>query len=141
VGGRESGHRPLERGRLEAGAEPRRAGAVRRHGDQLEGRLGAITEHWNGRAWTIVPTPARGYVYLDGVSARSHDDVWAVGHDLTGRTLILHWNGTEWIRVPSQDPGTVGSELFGVTMIPGSNQAWAVGDFFAPDMTLAELFG
>ena len=64
-----------------------------------------------------------------------------VNQDAIGRTLTLHWNGTEWVRVPSQDPGTVGSELFGVTMIPGSKQACAVGDFFMPEQTLAELFG
>jgi hypothetical protein len=40
--------------------------------------------------------------FLNGVSARSPSDAWAVGSffpaQFTQKTLILHWNGTSWTR-------------------------------------------
>jgi hypothetical protein len=69
--------------------------------------------HWDGTSWTQVPTPdSRPNIIgpptnppdfvLNGVSADSASDVWAVGYHQTtvGNrfTLILHWDGTAWTR-------------------------------------------
>ncbi len=93
--------------------------------------------HWNGRGWSRVASPnpdgARS-ASLDGVSADSSRDAWAVGSYVTrsgkGRTLVLHWNGRTWRRVPSPDPGGAsGSDLAAVSVLSRS-RAWAVGGYF-----------
>ncbi len=47
------------------------------------GRLGfasTLTEHWDGTAWEVVPTPSPGdSTYLDAIDAVSATDVWNVG--------------------------------------------------------------
>lgn len=83
--------------------------------------------------------PASGSVadaYLNGVSADSATDAWAVGfyYDGTGTTeqpLILHWDGTGWAQVASPIPSG-GSEiqLQGVSAVSGTD-AWAAG-FYTP---------
>jgi hypothetical protein len=55
---------------------------------------------------------------LNGVSALSPSDAWAVGG-----SLILHWNGTAWARVPNPDNT---SNLSAVSAQSPSD-AWAVG--------------
>jgi hypothetical protein len=68
---------------------------------------------------------------LNGVTAISANNAWAVGYYWSGDTgtspvtLILHWNGTSWSRVASPSPVT-GDELAGVSATSPSN-AWAVG--------------
>ena len=42
--------------------------------------LGTLAIHWDGTAWTIVPTPTpEGIADLAAVVALATDDVWAVG--------------------------------------------------------------
>jgi hypothetical protein len=93
-----------------------------------------LAEHWNGSAWSQVPTPnvVRFDEKLNAVSAAAANDVWAVGS--TNKTgfahtdpLAAHWDGTSWTSVPT--PATTGgskSILFGVANLGGGN-AWAVG--------------
>jgi hypothetical protein len=93
-----------------------------------------LAEHWNGTAWSQVPTPnvVRFDEKLNAVSPAAANDVWAVGS--TNRTgfahtdpLAAHWNGTSWTIVAT--PVTTGSAksiLFGVANLGGGN-AWAVG--------------
>jgi hypothetical protein len=93
-----------------------------------------LTEHWNGTAWSQVPTPnvVRFDEKLNAVSAATANDVWAVGS--TNKTgfahtdaLSAHWNGTSWTIVAT--PATTGSSksiLFGVANLGGGN-VWAVG--------------
>ena len=58
-----------------------------------------VIEHWNGRAWTLVPSPAFGV--LTGVAAASPSSAWAVGSWSAGPTAIIeHWNGTAWTWPP-----------------------------------------
>jgi hypothetical protein len=79
--------------------------------------------HWNGTAWSKVesPSPGRHISELDGVSATSANDAWAVGYYENApartqnfHTLILHWNGTAWSKVKSPSPG-IHSLLEGVS--------------------------
>ena len=57
---------------------------------------GALTIHWDGSSWTIVPSASSGT--LNGVAAVASNDVWAVGSIVVGsdQTLIEHWNGSQW---------------------------------------------
>lgn len=89
----------------------------------------ALTEHWNGTAWSIVPSPSGtgAEAGLNAVAAGSGHDVWAVGNSGSG-TLTERWNGSSWKVVPSPTlPGTLFNPLFGVAIISGSD-IWAVGE-------------
>src|SRR5262249_41972297 len=57
-----------------------------------------LIEHWNGTSWNVVNSPNVGTSYnaLNGVSAVSANDVWAVGYSRDGTsgvfsTLVEHW--------------------------------------------------
>jgi hypothetical protein len=91
-----------------------------------------IALHWNGTAWSIVPSPSPsasaggvGDEFL-GTAAVSTSDVWAVGDSGSG-TLIEQWNGTSWNVVPSPSPSTLANLLFGVAVV-SSTDIWAVGE-------------
>jgi hypothetical protein len=83
-----------------------------------------LIEHWNGQAWTRIPSPTAPSgqdigSYLLSVSAISAKNAWAVGiyrqcvsgrycgatGPLNLRPLILHWNGSRWryVRAPALD--------------------------------------
>jgi len=105
------------------------------------GSLGAdvtLVLHWDGTAWTQVPSPTPGLRngggLLTGVSALTGSDAWASGFYNTNSggegTLLLHWNGTSWTRVPSPTPrpggSTGGSFLNGVDMV-ATGDVWSAG--------------
>jgi hypothetical protein len=99
--------------------------------------------HWDGSAWSIISSPTlRGAkALLNGVSATSSDDVWAVGEAVrggnAGRTLTEHWNGRRWRIVPSPSVSNVGNVLTSVVAI-APNDVWAAGytTTFATSQTL-----
>jgi hypothetical protein len=109
-------------------------GYYSQHSDPgAEGHARTLIEHWNGTAWTQVPSPnpVTGYNkdLLTAVAASSATNAWAVGDDtqgMTAQTLILHWNGTAWTQVPSPNANSLSSNLLGVAAISPTN-AWAVG--------------
>jgi hypothetical protein len=97
----------------------------------------SLAIHWDGSAWTAVPTPEVPDVsnYLTAVSALAPDDVWAVGHSegegfpgSTPRTLTLHWDGAAWTIIPSPNLGNEldANFLRGVRAF-SSGDVWAVG--------------
>ena len=97
-----------------------------------------LVEHWDGSAWTIVPSPnvQEAPNGLFGVAAAGPADVWAVGYDTPShidRTLAEHWDGSAWTIVPSPNDGTSYNYLMGVAAIPPSGQGpsdvWAVGNY------------
>jgi hypothetical protein len=93
------------------------------------GPLLSLAEHWNGTAWTVVPTPDPGTStnFLRAVSAFSASNIWAVGH-ADDSTLILHWTGAAWVQVPSPSPGAgTSDDLNGVDAVSATS-AWAVGE-------------
>ena len=115
---------------------------------------GTLAEHWDGTAWTVVSTPnpppdpltSLPYPRLDGVTAISADDVWAVGArenvaPMQGsNTLALHWDGERWSVVPSPDvpslDGPPVDMLVGVSA-SGPDDVWAVGSYaLHPDTNL-----
>ena len=73
-----------------------------------------LVEHWDGTAWTRVPTPspggAAGDSQLAAVAATSASNAWAVGASAAAPAprcgaLVEHWDGTTWTRVPTLNPG------------------------------------
>jgi len=99
---------------------------------QTQRRALPLAEHWDGTAWTPVPTPTAGrYVrVLHAVLTLAPDDVWAVGSQIvaTGavQTLIEHWDGTQWSIVPGPHPRSDHEELLAVSGRSASS-VWAVG--------------
>jgi hypothetical protein len=95
-----------------------------------------LAEHWNGSAWSIVPSPsfATGgdgiQNTLNGVAAVSGTNVWAVGSHTASNgayvTLVEHWNGSSWSVVPSPSPSSTANGLNGVAGY-GTSDVWAVG--------------
>jgi hypothetical protein len=90
-----------------------------------------LTEHWDGAAWTVVPSPDPGQDNrLDGVAGTPATGVWAVG--ATGpeggaeRPFILRWTGTGWQEAPVPDVGPHDAALTAVAVVSPTD-AWAVG--------------
>ena len=121
------------------------------------GDFRTLTIHWDGSAWSLIPSPNPGDFrdYLFGATG-SGNDVWAVGMynnhgDQPSRTLMphrnrwrnvqpdgvppggpgmtltLHWNGSAWSRVTSPNAGTSGNLLWGAT--GSGNDVWAAGEY------------
>jgi hypothetical protein len=100
----------------------------------LSGQERTLIEHWNGTQWSIVASPNVGAFHneLDGVVARSANDVWAVGHYdssslATDHALIEHWNGRTW--QIERTPAFLGrlSDLSSVAAAKAGGPVWAVG--------------
>ena len=97
-----------------------------------------LIEHFNGTAWSIVPSPSPGSIdALSGVTtSNAAHNVWAVGADVpagksAGRTLTLNWNGTAWNVVAS--PNTGSTDVVGaVATDPRAAIVWAVGESGPP---------
>ena len=95
-----------------------------------------LTEHWNGTAWTVIPSPGNTKVdsVLDGVAVAGARQAWAVGTagcpaDQSA-TLTEHWNGSRWSVVRSPNGGVPGnhfSALHAVTAL-SPRDVWAVGE-------------
>jgi len=93
----------------------------------------ALIEHWNGKAWSVVPSPALKGVevgVLSAVSCPSAVNCTAVGVQFglsAAKVLIEHWSGKAWSIVPSPSPsGAEIAELLGVSC-PTSTSCTAVG--------------
>ena len=93
-----------------------------------------LIEHWNGTAWSIVPSPSPGSDdILSGVTtSNAANDVWAAGSYVPAgatqaQTLTLNWNGTAWTTVASPDAGSP-SVLNSVSTRPGAAIVWAAGE-------------
>jgi hypothetical protein len=78
--------------------------------------------HWNGTAWSQVPSPDNGSTYLYDVAAVSPTDAWAVGYGSSGGAFVTHWNGTAWSIVPAPALGS----LSGVTA-RSATDVWVAG--------------
>jgi S-layer homology domain len=92
-----------------------------------------LVEHWDGSAWTVVPSPNFGssYNHLGGVAV-SGSEVWAVGYYCNPgicHTLVEHWDGSAWNVVPSPSPQGYSDYLGGVEAVSGSD-LWAVGYYY-----------
>jgi hypothetical protein len=102
-----------------------------------------LIEHWDGAAWTIVPSPNQPFANdssLAGVSCVNATSCFAVGNydtDTLTDTLVEHWDGATWTIMPSPNPSNARfSELTGVTCL-GGGVCFAVG---AANLSLVERF-
>ncbi|MCE9638236.1 MAG: hypothetical protein K8T90_21240 [Planctomycetes bacterium] len=96
--------------------------------------------HWDGKAWTPVPTPPdadQREIYK--VWGRAANDVWACGL----RGLLLHWDGLAWTSVPTGTETTLltvhgsGAQVVAVGQVDGATiveraVAGAASGTFAP---------
>lgn len=111
------------------------------------GHSHALTEHWNGSAWSIVPSAnGRADTILNGVAAPSPNDVWATGTFATSdgviHTLAEHWNGTSWAIVATPDVNNIANFLSYLSS-SGPSDVWSVGAYATSDNlvhTLVEHF-
>jgi hypothetical protein len=79
--------------------------------------VGTLVLHWNGTAWSVLPSPQTGEEgFLEGVVDLSPDDVWAAGDE------IDHWNGQRWTQIPTIN----GTGIESITAIAAiaSNDIW-----------------
>lgn len=97
-----------------------------------------LIEHFNGTAWSIVPSPSPGSIdVLSGVTtSNAANNVWAVGADTPAgsparQTLTLNWNGTAWKVVASPNTGSTDG-VRAVATRPGAAIVWAVGESGPP---------
>ena len=97
-----------------------------------------LIEHWNGHTWRVVSSPNVGTHnnFLNGVTAVSASDIWAVGDFLPAanvpeQTLTLHWDGHTWSVVSSPNVGSGFNVLFAAAAV-STNDVWAVGEFGTP---------
>jgi hypothetical protein len=87
-------------------------------------------EHFDGKSWSVVPTPSTINGEFFGVSGVASNDVWAVGtmtgpdNPDFGEQFIEHWNGKSWTVVAS--PTIEGDSLSSVAAV-SANNVWAVG--------------
>lgn len=86
---------------------------------------------WNGSAWIVEPAPASPHITLNGISASTKAGAWAVGQYYTTRGYTVTERNAPGgaIIVPSPNPG-VDDGLYGVSVVPGTQNVWAVGVFY-----------
>ncbi len=104
------------------------------------GKESTHIEHWNGKQWSIVPSPnpssgdngptSTGFNYLTAVAAVSSNDVWAAGtyrkNDGRYQALTLHWDGVRWNTITTPELPNH-SYLTAITAI-SREDVWAVGN-------------
>ncbi len=96
-----------------------------------------LTMHYTNGQWTLIPSPNMGNnSELQGVTAVSANDLWAVGRSYEGDfgpdyTLTMHYTNGQWTVVPSPYVDRY-SELHGVAAV-SANDVWAVGDYRSND--------
>ena len=109
-----------------AAVSARDAWAVGRAGAEGCGCAKPLIVHWDGAAWSRVPspTPAGGVGTLSAVAFTAARDGWAVG-TAGDRPLILRWDGAQWHRVASPTPP--GGGILNGVAAASATSAWAVG--------------
>jgi len=88
-----------------------------------------IIEHYNGSAWSLVPSAQPTQIgFLASVAALSPANAWAVGNGRTaagvGAPMVQHYNGVSWTEVST--PVTTAATLNAVTAV-SANDIWAAG--------------
>jgi hypothetical protein len=95
-----------------------------------------MAEHWNGKAWSVLPVPnasgCTGHSSLTGVAAVSSVDVWATGWCGSGGTtpdqgFVVHWDGRHWSVVAGKGVLPGHSQLYGVSA-GGPDDIWVIGN-------------
>jgi hypothetical protein len=100
--------------------------------DRTSYRDRAFALHYDGSSWTQVDTSGSPKLSgLDGVTAISATDVWAVGVRDHAKTLAMHWDGTNWSVVPTPSPqGDHAGVVLQDAAFLSASEGWAVGFLF-----------
>jgi hypothetical protein len=90
------------------------------------GASGSMAIRLQSGSWerSLTVNEGTGENQLNGISARSSSDIWAVGQ-AQNRSLTMHFDGSSWTVVPSPNLEH-GVRLEDVVTL-GANDAWAVG--------------
>jgi hypothetical protein len=107
--------------------------AVGRTMDQW--RSHALTLHYDGSAWTIVPSPESQGLRLEDVVTLGPSNAWAVGwtgdpSSLDDQSVAMHWDGTAWSIVPTPQPGGTSVDRLLAVDAAGPNDVWATGVYW-----------
>lgn len=114
---------------------PNNVWAVGSYGNTFSAYTKTLIEHWDGTAWTIIPTPDQpegGYgSELHAITSvnGNPNNLWAVGTYSTSTQqvpIILHWDGVSWTssKIPAQ---AYNGALYGVVAL-SPRDVWAVGN-------------
>jgi hypothetical protein len=97
-----------------------------------------LVEHWDGKAWHIVPVPSGASPsVLSSISGSGAHDIWVAGGQLRPGTtniaapLVEHWDGTAWHVASLPDIGANGAKATGI-YAASSGDAW-VTNLVAPN--------
>jgi hypothetical protein len=106
----------------------------RRQETTSQGYQKTLVEHWDGSAWTVVPSPNGSALtaQLLGVDAVSANDIWVVGDTSAPaptyfQSLIEHWDGSSWSIIPSPSVNGGSWNAFTSVAVVSANDVWAVG--------------
>ncbi|GCE14451.1 hypothetical protein [Tengunoibacter tsumagoiensis] len=91
-----------------------------------------LIEHWNGKTWKLIQSPA-GNIVLSAVAGHTAHDVWAIGYQ-PGQTIFEHWNGKNWSLVAV--PELQGATLNDLTIIPNSSGLLVGGGTFGTELPI-----
>jgi hypothetical protein len=94
----------------------------------------ALAERWNGRKWSIQPTPGSASAALSSISCTSGAECIAVGSYAISiflpqiATYAEEWNGAKWsVQTTPNRTGSLLNFLSGVSC-PAARTCFAVGD-------------
>jgi hypothetical protein len=105
--------------------------------DESGNTLAPLVENWNGKVWTVKPTPNLGTYgsEFSTVSGSAANDIWAIGATSTNvsqssyLTFTEHWNGKKWSIVTSPNANS-NDNLFNAGVAIAPNDVWAIGDYY-----------
>lgn len=100
-----------------------------------------LTMHYDGRVWSIVPSPNgpnpdSGRNSLYEVSATTPDNVWAVGAYTTGgsqfHSIAMRYDGKAWNTVALPTVGQQGDEATAAAAV-SPDDVWVTGSYFTDE--------
>ncbi len=121
--------------------------AVGTDGFANSGQSATLAEQWNGRSWSVVPSPTpSGFAWsvLEGVSCSSSTSCIAVGYSQPSSgggdfSLAEGWNGIAWTMLTVPEPaGATQSGLTSVSCVPSAGCV-AVGEATIAGTTVQSL--
>lgn len=95
----------------------------------------SLAAHWNGTAWSVVPTPEISGTVLTSVVDIAPRNAYAVGE-----TEALHWNGTAWSAFSVPVPGGGIPAVFSAVAAGSANDVWIAGDYLEAGSSALEPF-
>jgi hypothetical protein len=84
-----------------------------------------LIEHWDGTAWTQVPSPSPQGSFLAGVTVTPAHTAFAVGSEGFRQPLVLRWDGSSWSQAATPPEGD-GNALEAIGASPAGD-VWVAG--------------